>query len=372
MGAEYAVLDILPVTLAGVLCTLAVLFWIVMMLWRFRGKIKDSSDDCEANGGPAEVLQERPLSRLSRNESKQCQCNKYCPQCEVPIYTKEQPQDDNSGQQSRDDATSNKSTHSDEDNVVERIRNVVENVVEKVPDILLSDEVFNFEHKMHCLVRQIFPSLSEGRLKEGNKVKEITVLTYGDDHYYVPTTFLYQLFLFTFVMLALTVQVCISSYLFLKSYGCSTEPYVHCFEARNHFLIIGTEELDCTDSKATENITSVICYDLTLNAKNAILEGGTVLALGALYFTLIKWVLMRVLYMKFWKKRSKKAMFIGILSIQLIVMFVALCIVNARIISLAYDQDTVYEDFVYLIINTYAVIGGGLVPWWKFKRVILK
>ena len=191
----------------------------------------------------------------------------------------------------------------------EVVRQVLHDVVTvSKKDIILIDKVFDFEHKMHCLVRYSFPSLTEGRMKEeDDEIREITVLNDGNDHYRIPTIFVYQLLLFSFIVLALSTQVFISSYLFIKSYGCSTEPYVHCFEAKVHFLVIGMEELDCTDSRTIENITSIICYDLTLNIKNAVLDGGTIIAWGAVYFAFIKWVLLTLVYMKCWRKCTEKS-----------------------------------------------------------------
>ena len=191
-----------------------------------------------------------------------------------------------------------------------------------------------------------------------------TVLKTGTRCYLVPPFFMYQLLLFSFVVLALSIEVFISSYLFIKSYGCSTEPYVHCFEAKAHFLVIGTEELDCTDSMALENVTSIICYDLTLNIRRAVVEGGALMVSSAAYFYIVTSLLLTLNNLK------KSCIWKGIiLAIQISIMLLGLCLVYARVIALAVDEDTIYEDFIYLIVYTYVVIIGGIVPWWKFKRM---
>ena len=185
--------------------------------------------------------------------------------------------------------------------------------------------------------------------------------------YIVPEFYLDQLLLFCFIMLALTAHVFVSNYLFIKTYGCSTEHYIHCFGARTHFLVVNSTELDCTDSDSVANITSIICYDLTLNFPRAIGAAGTTLAGGAIYYGLIIWVLLKLSSQKCWKNESTKAVTITV--VQAVVMLVALIIIQARLVALLIDEDTVYEDIVLLIIYNYVVIIGGLIPWQNFKKI---
>ena len=169
-------------------------------------------------------------------------------------------------------------------------------------------------------------------------------------------------------MLALTAHVFVSNYLFIKSYGCSTEHYIHCFGARIHFLVVNSTELDCTDSDSVANITSIICYDLTLNFPRAIGAAATTLAGGAIYYGLIIWVLLKLSSQEFecWKDGSIKT--VTITAVQAVVMLVALIIIQARLVALLIDEDTVYEDIVLLIIYNYVLIIGGLIPWQSFEK----
>ena len=225
------------------------------------------------------------------------------------------------------------------------------------------DKCLNIERSMHRCVRYFLPVLKRG--SSDSKTNIQTVLL----NRVVPSIFMEQLLLFTFVVVALSLHVFISSYLFIKSYGCSTEPYVHCFEAKVHFLVISDTKLDCGNDTAIENVTSIICYDLTLNATRAISAAGATLAGAAFYFAMITWVLLRLSNIKRWRyttsKLSKK--FICITSIQVVITIIALVIVLAREVALILDRDTVYEDFIYAVINIYVVILGGAIPWWRFK-----
>ena len=230
-------------------------------------------------------------------------------------------------------------------------------IIEKV------NKLFNVERCMHRCVRYFLPVLKSGPNDSKTNIQTILL------NRIVPSIFMEQLLLFTFVVLALSLHVFISSYLFIKSYGCSTEPYVHCFEAKVHFLIISNTKLDCGNDTAIENITSIICYDLTLNATRAIADTAATIAGAAFYFALITWILLRLSNIKCWRhttnKLSKK--FICITSIQVVITIVAGILVLAREVALILDRDTVYDDFIYVIINSYVVILGGAIPWWKFK-----
>ena len=185
----------------------------------------------------------------------------------------------------------------------------------------------------------------------------------------VPEFYIEQLLLFCFIMLALTAHVFASNYLFIKTFGCSREAYIHCFAARTHFLVVDGTELNCLDFDSVANITSIICYDLTLNFPRAIGTAGSTLAGGAVYFGLITWALLKLSSRNCWKKRRSIVKTVVITSVQMVVMLVALIMVQARLVALFFDQDTVYEDIVLLVIYNYVVIVGGLLPWKMFKRL---
>ena len=222
---------------------------------------------------------------------------------------------------------------------------------------------FSFKKRRHFIVRALVPVLQKG--PDDRPDKQQTILL----QHIVPNFYIEQLLLFCFILLALTAHVFVSSYLFIKDFGCSEEPYRHCFEARQHFLVVGSTELDCTDPNSTEGITSIICYDLTLNFPRAIGEAGSTLASGAVYFGMITWILIKLSSLKCWKKRGSRVKSVAITAIQVGIMFVALVIVQARVVALVLDRDTVYEDIVLLVIYNCVVIIGGIIPWKKFKQL---
>ena len=93
----------------------------------------------------------------------------------------------------------------------------------------------------------------------------------------------------------------------------------------------------------------------------------TTLAGGAIYYGLIIWVLLKLSSQECWKNGSIKA--VTITAVQAVVMLVAFIIIQARLVALFIDEDTVYEDIVLLIIYNYVVIIGGLIPWQNFRKM---
>ena len=246
-----------------------------------------------------------------------------------------------------------KSSNNSEDGYVfTKDSNGLSNVNVGTEAITKMDRWFNIEKNMHLFVRYIIPTFKGAESADG-KIKTILL------DYVVPSIYIEQLLLFSFVVLACSLQVFISSFLFLKSYGCSTEYYVHCYAARVHFLIIEDRQLDCSNSTAIENITAIICYDVTLNVTRGISDAGAILAGAALYFVIITWILLKLL--------SKSCCGCCIVLTQVLITTIAGMVVLARLVALALDGDTTYEDFVYIIINIYVVLLGGAIPWWKFK-----
>ena len=216
------------------------------------------------------------------------------------------------------------------------------------------------EENLHKCVRCIFPWLEEGC--------ENTYTLFG---YTVPKFFIEQLLIYFIVTLTLSTQVFISSYLFIKSYGCSMEPYIHCYEAKVHFLIIGAEELDCKDPLAIQNITSIICYDLAFDLTHAIDDAAATIAGAAVYFVLITWILLKLSEMQEICANHKCTCIckLCIVTVQGSIMLFVLAIVMLQIVALILDKDTVYEDIVHIAIRVYMVIIGGIIPWWKFTKL---
>ena len=228
------------------------------------------------------------------------------------------------------------------------------------------NKYFSIEFNVHRFMRYVFPVLKAGP-NDCKLNDEMQTILLG---YEVPSFFVEQLLLFSFVVIALSAQVLISSYLFIKSYGCSTEPYIHCFEAKAAFLDHNSVELDCKNSTLLEDIDSIICYDLALDIKRAILDAAAIAGLGVIYFAYITWFLLTLSNAKWWSlKRIQRLKYPAVFGAQIGTMLLALLIVHARVVALAIDRDIVFDDFIYLLIHTYAVVIGGIVPWWRFKPV---
>ena len=295
VAIPYGMIDRVPVTIAAILCTLAVLTWLVILVFRH------CHQKCGMDNGSDTVSTEEALGGV-RYAANKCYAHRI-----------------------------------------------------------------SFRRRRHIIVRTIVPILKKG--PDDGPYYQQTILM----KHVVPDFYIEQLLLFCFILLALTSQVFVSSYLLIKSYDCSNEPYVHCFEAQTHFLVVSDEELDCKNSTSLENVTSIICYDLTLNFPRAIGDAGSTLAGGAIYFGLITWTLLKLSGQKCWKKTkngeislTKK---VAITVIQVAIMLVAFAIVQARVVALVIDQDTVYEDIIYLLIYNYVVLIGGIIPWSHFKHL---
>ena len=123
-------------------------------------------------------------------------------------------------------------THHDTKEMVVRAKAVVNKVYE---------HRFSFRSRRHFIVRALVPILKRG--PDDRPDKQQTILL----EHVVPDFYIEQLLLFCFILLALTAHVFVSNYLFIKTFGCSREAYIHCFAARTHFLIVDSTELDCLD-----------------------------------------------------------------------------------------------------------------------------
>ena len=317
----FAIIDVVLVSLTGFVCTLAIVVWLVLICIHFISERQEKREDAEPKQKKDATTETHELHQFTGTQMN--------------------------GEDEPDGAFAN--------------------------TMKKADKQLSIHKNMHVFVRYFFPVLKKGSNNidaSGEAIVDETTILLNRE---VPNIFLKQLLLFTLVVLALSLHVFISNYLFVKSYGCSTEPYVHCYEAKVHFLIVDNKELDCTDSTATENITSIICYDLTLNATWAVSDAAATIAGAAFYFALITWILLKLSNIKYWKNTKNKLCkfklkkFICIASVQVIITVIAGAVVSARIVALYLDGDTVYEDFIYVIINIYVVILGGAIPWWKFK-----
>ena len=279
-GLPFAIIDAAIISVTGLVCTLAVIFWIVIIVLRRIGRKHMSSNVSDDDY----VMLKGSRNSLSTQAAKKI------------------------------------------------------------------DRWFNIDKNIHLFVRYYLPVFESESIESDGR----TILL---NH--VPTIFMEQLLLFSFVVLALSTQAFVSNYLFIKSYGCTTERYVHCFKGKVHFLTVEDEQLDCTNGTAIKDITSIICYDLTLNVTRAISEAGATIAGAAVYFAVITWVLLKLL--------NKLCCRCCLVFTQVSITTIASVVVLARKVALILDEDTVYEDFVSIIVNMYVVLLGGMIPWWKFK-----
>lgn len=113
----------------------------------------------------------------------------------------------------------------------------------------------------HKVVRKLFSTFTTGE----NDTKERPE-TLHHDHNIVSDKYINTLFLYSIIIIELIVPVFVSNYVYQKTPACSPDYNIHCFDTQQVY----GDEVDCDNLTQLENVTSIVCYQLSLNMSHAV------------------------------------------------------------------------------------------------------
>ena len=212
-------------------------------------------------------------------------------------------------------------------------------------------------NKKRKLITKIFPMIH----MSGADDEEQVAMLHG---YIVPDIFIEQLFLYCSIMIILSTTMFISAYISNKSLSqlCILESDAFCFEQGKIFR----EQLDCKNSSELGNVTSIVCYQLTLNVSEAIEAVVATLAGGAFYFSFVTWLLLKIAQLNCWQRKRKCTKKAAIILLQLFIMATAMVLVLGWLMSLIVQGGAAVAEYAEVCVYMIAVLLGGIMPWWRF------